>query len=486
MLASIFKYDDAQVGAEELQDQLAEIGIVKDVKEEEIEKICSEGLSDQFILIAEGKPHLDEKVDAGKFEVEFQEVRPKNSADSESSNLPIFRIAPVEKDQVIAKRGKKYPGEPGQKINGEIIPFEKVDWHRVHEGDNTYSKAGGAEIYSSIAGYVIYGDDGRLDVSNLLLLDEDIEPGREPVIFDGKIIITGNVSAAIIIEASDDIIILGSAAEDALLKSGGEVIIYDGKKQKQPSAGVEKGESEIDGAVQADADEAMPDEENVKALVEEMEKQTISLAENSAITEKLKHNKKLFLKVKKDQEELTKARDGIQDVAPEVKRLRGMKKDGKELTEKQRNMLDEHMAKLTELMILEEEKKDELLNIGSDASAAEGSEGETVEEEKVKKVLEEMGKPSVSVVDTDEVVEKLKNNKELRKEIKRDHDQLSQARKRIQHLAPDMDKLQKMQSDGVELTPEQRAVLDEHAAKLTELMMMEEEKKNKLLSLGKD
>ena len=499
MLASIFKYDDAQVDAEELRNKLSEIGIVNEIKENEIEKICSEGLNDQFILIAEGKPHLDEKVDAGEFEVEFQEVRPKNSADQESSDLPIFRIAPVTKDQIIAKRGKKHPGEPGHKINGEIIPFEKVDWHRVHEGDNTYSRAAGPEIYSSIDGYVIYSDDGRLDVTNLLLLDEDIESGREAVIFDGKIITTGNVSAGIIIEAADDIIILGSAEEDALLKSGGEVIIYDGKKRKQPSAGVEEVEPEPveagatveteeigEEAAQADVDEAVPDEENVRALVEEMEKQTISLAKNSAITEKLKHNKKLFLKVKKDQEELTKARDGIQDVAPEVERLRAMKRDGKDLTGEQRNMLDEYMAKLTELMILEEEKKGELLNIGLDDSAAGGSKGETVEEEKVKKVLEEMEKSSVSAASTDEVVEKLKNNKELRKEIKRDHDQLAQARERITDLAPEMDKLQKMQSEGVELTPEQRAVLDEHAAKLTELMMMEEEKKNKLLNIGKD
>jgi len=241
-----------------------------------------------------------------------------------------------------------------------MLDYKKLDRERVHGDNHTFSLSGEPEIYASMTGEVIYSEDGRLDVSAVLVIDGDVE-ASEPVEFDGKIIITGNAEPGSSITATDDVIILGSA-EGAIIRSGGELIVYNGKKlNTETGAGTGTEEQMKDKTDQVAEDEVRAfldtidkyafeshDEDIRQYLLSVLERQRQTVNSTSGLT---------IEETREIQQKLVQVRAKIEDLAPRVERMRTKKEKREDLNLEERAELDEQMAILMELMIQEEDYK---------------------------------------------------------------------------------------------------------------------------------
>lgn len=491
------KFEAAEIAEKDLRSALVSAGIFKGLNEQALQEICSEGDENEFYLMAEGVEAVDEVVQQPFFNVIFNQLKPKHCQDPDSPDLPVIRIASVKQNQLIAKRGNRTPGHAGYSIDGSVIDYQKTEWERIHGGNHTFSVSGEPEIYASMSGEAIYHDDGRLDVSPALIIDGDVE--GEPVEFEGKIIVTGNAPAQSSLTATDDVIVLGSA-DGAIISSGGEVIIYNGRKlqlavEEEPDQPVEPEKTEqekVDEEVQElkeQIEEISDDDYDI--VMEEMERQTSNIVNNSSMLDRLRKNKEAFEELRSDHEELEGVTKNIGILVPEIERLNKLKDSGEELNMAQEVLLDEHTTRMAQLMMLKEEKKHKLLNISTDErlSAEEDKEYEVAEEEvaafleAIEKYATEDSPDSMSAFE--KIDQTVNTNSGLTiEETRKVQQELVEVRGKIEHLGPRVEKLRARKESGERLTDEERAVLDEEMAVLMELMIQEEDDKMKLLGKG--
>ena len=149
-------------------------------------------------------------------------------------------IAPVEKDRlsqlstnpVICEAGDTiamiHPGTPGRDgytATGDVLPYTPVKAPDLRAGNNVVSDT--RRFMASIAG-VMTLRDGLLQVSKVLILNNDIDRHSSPIWFDGSITINGGVRSGVEITATDTIRI-AKIVEDAIIRSvGGDVILQAG------------------------------------------------------------------------------------------------------------------------------------------------------------------------------------------------------------------------------------------------------------------
>jgi Flagellar Assembly Protein A N-terminal region len=494
------KFDAAEIAEDDFRSALEKAGVEKGVNEQVVQEVCSEGGENVFYLIAEGAEAVDDVVQQPFFNVIFDQLKPEHCQNPDDPALPVVRIASIKQNQLIARRGNKTPGRPGYRVDGSVIDFQEIEWERIHEGNHTFSVSGEAEIYASMSGQAIYHDDGRFDVSPVLIVDGDV--GDEPVEFEGKIIVTGNAPAESIITATDDVIVLGSA-DGAVIGSGGEVIIYNGKKL-QPA--VEAVEEEPEGPVGPEYigheevnEEVLELKERIEEIseddygivMEEIERQTLNIVNNSSMPDRLRRNKEAFEELRSDHEQLQDISRKIKVIVPEIERLNELKGSGEELNKAQDSLLNEHTVRMSKLMMLKEEKKHKLLNISKDERlSVDGNREYEVAEEEVSAFLKAIEKYAHedspgSISAFEKIDQTVNTNSGLTIEDTRKVQQkLVEVRGKIEDLSPRVEKLRAKKEDGENLTDEERAVLDEDMAVLMELMIQEEEDKMKLLGKG--
>lgn len=225
---TLYPPEEGQVYEEsDLRDILEQYGVVEGINREALRNILQNKVYLQEVLVAEGIPAVDGK--DGEYTFLFNtkaDTKPKILKDGSVDYTSMGKIEVVGEGQEIVYYTPATPGTDGFNVKGEIIkchpgrdlPQIKGKGFRVSDDKKVYTAA--------VTGKVDY-QNNRLVVSNLLTIDGDVNHVTGDITFNGDILIRGNVSTGMSVNATGNITVDGHV-EAASLESGKDIVLKNG------------------------------------------------------------------------------------------------------------------------------------------------------------------------------------------------------------------------------------------------------------------
>lgn len=214
------------IPSHDLLEALKKQHIVAGIDYAAIKKLETEGASDDMITVARGiQPSVGKD---GWYEFLFDtDIKSKptilENGSVDYQHIKWFEI--VKKDQPIAYYHKAEPGRNGSYVNGERMPGIPGKEMPVIRGSGFKILPDHVTYVAATDGKVEY-KDGRLEVTNLLLLDS-LTKANGSIYFDGSIYVRGTIGDGVELRATKDILVDGFT-ESAMLEAGGDVILREG------------------------------------------------------------------------------------------------------------------------------------------------------------------------------------------------------------------------------------------------------------------
>lgn len=227
-----------------LRDALTDRKVVYGIKEEELQRIVEEKLYYKDILIAEGVPCVNGT--DGYFEFLFNTVadkKPKIQEDGSVDYSSLGDIEVVEAGDEIVKYHPALKGQNGVTVTGstlnckngkELVPL-KGKGFTVSEDKLIYT--------ALITGKVEYSA-GKINVTNLLIIEDDVTHATGNVEFSGDIHVKGTIYTGMTVKATGNITVDGHV-EAATLVAGKDIVLKGGMQ------GAGKGKVSAGGNVSA-------------------------------------------------------------------------------------------------------------------------------------------------------------------------------------------------------------------------------------------
>lgn len=153
-------------------------------------------------------------------------LKPRYREDGSVDYRDLNTINNIEEGDLLARLIPEDPGENGRDVTGQDIQTRPVSPKRLMFGPNIRLSEDETELYSEVKGHVKLVD-GKVFVSNLFEVPHDVDNSTGNIEFAGNVHVGGNVRGGFSIIARGDVIIEG-VVEDALIQSGGQVIIKQG------------------------------------------------------------------------------------------------------------------------------------------------------------------------------------------------------------------------------------------------------------------
>lgn len=204
-----------------LQEQLKEHNIVKGIKDNVLESIVENKLTDTLIVVAEGK--YPKKGQDGYYEYFFENE--ENFTNISENNIQEYKFVNVNKGQKIAFYHAAESGENGYTITGKIIKAIPGKGVSIIKGIG-FGLGKDNLTYVSLLDGTIAMRGNKIVITPLKIIN-DVEAGENEIYFNGSIYIKGNVNANMQIIASNDIIIEGYV-ESSFIKCGGTLCLKKG------------------------------------------------------------------------------------------------------------------------------------------------------------------------------------------------------------------------------------------------------------------
>ncbi|MBO8129699.1 MAG: DUF342 domain-containing protein [Peptococcaceae bacterium] len=209
---------------------LSEAGVCHGIKQEVLQRIAASPGEGSF-LVAEGTPPtspVDEQVEI-KFSLESTEGKPVIRPDGSVDFYEQQRFVSVDKDSVLAVKHKAIPGKPGKKVTGEEIPPRKpvtvtlqaLQGARLsHDGNQVLAEVSGRPSYRKVKNNYLF------EVLPVLQYDGDVNLQTGNIRFKGDVIIKGNVTEGMLVQATGKVEIKGTVTK-ATVKAGAHVVLHN-------------------------------------------------------------------------------------------------------------------------------------------------------------------------------------------------------------------------------------------------------------------
>jgi len=212
---------------EEVIRQLKEEKIVYGINREQIKKIIEHRIFDKPFQVAEGDRSIKGKDGAVRYLVDVEAKAKPEMSDSGTINFKELNIINnVEAETTLAELIPPEEGIPGKNIFGEEIPPEKGREARLPQGRNTKISEDGGFLIASDHGQVQL-IDGKVEVKKTYEVPANVDNSTGNIVFNGKVVVRGNVKSGFDIEAEEDIEVHG-VVEASRLKAGGDIILSRG------------------------------------------------------------------------------------------------------------------------------------------------------------------------------------------------------------------------------------------------------------------
>ena len=235
----------------ELEEELKERQIVYGIKEDALERLTNKKSFNQKILVAEGMKPLNGE--NGRYEFFFRTQmpfipEPLEDGSVDYANVEAFEM--VKKDQEIARYYPATEGMVGKNVFGEKIAPVRGMEIPVLRGSGFQLAPDRVTYIARKKGKIEY-ENGKIDITNMILIREDVTSAYGKVEAEGSVHVLGSVHSGGYIQATGDIIIENNV-EAARLIAGGRVLIKKGCCSKNEcfiSAGGEVSGSFFEAAV---------------------------------------------------------------------------------------------------------------------------------------------------------------------------------------------------------------------------------------------
>ena len=202
-------------------------GVIQGIDEELIEKIARDEMYNKMVSVAHGKEPIAGT--DGYFDILFRTELPSKPTVLEDgsvdySNMDIFET--VSKNQKIAEYHKATTGKMGYTVTGKLVIPKRGKDKPAMRGSNFYIDEAGINYYAALDGRIML-QDGKIIVSDLFVLNEDLTPTVGNVNFKGDVYIKGNVKIGMEIVATGNVIVDGMM-EGASIRATKDVVIRQG------------------------------------------------------------------------------------------------------------------------------------------------------------------------------------------------------------------------------------------------------------------
>lgn len=227
---------------DDVRKKLAEAQIVFGIDEALIEDIVKYKRYFQEFCIAKGKEPKDGE--DGYFEFLFEinvDTRPKVLKDGSVDYHSIKEIPVVTEGQEIVHYVKATKGYNGINVRGAVVIAKHGKELQPLRGKG-FTMSEDKTVYTAkVTGKASY-ENGKLNVTNVIVIDHDVTLSTGDVTFSGDIEIRGNVTIGTVVKAAGNISVEGSV-EVATLIAGKNIVIKNGMQ------GGGKGKIETKGSV---------------------------------------------------------------------------------------------------------------------------------------------------------------------------------------------------------------------------------------------
>lgn len=202
-------------------------GVVQGIDEELIEKIAREEMYNKMVSVAHGKEPIAGK--DGYFEILFRTELPSKpdvleDGSVDYSNMDIFET--VSKNQKIAEYHKATTGKMGYTVTGKLVIPKRGKDKPAIRGTNFYIDDAGINYYAALDGRIAM-QEGKMVVSDLFVLNEDLTPSVGNINFKGDVHIKGNVKTGMEIKATGGVVVDG-IMEGACIRADKDIVIRQG------------------------------------------------------------------------------------------------------------------------------------------------------------------------------------------------------------------------------------------------------------------
>lgn len=215
----------------DIYDAMKERGIVFGIKPEAITDMIQKRRMNEKVLIAEGTPAEAGKNGWYEFFVRLDLPRipaPLPDGGVDYVNIEAFEM--VDKGEKIAVYHPAENGIDGQNVFGEVLHANKGIEKKPLKGEGFTIAPDGVTYLSKMNGKFEY-INGRIIISNVVVVNEDVTAVTGKLEVDGSVYVIGSVYSGGYISATGDIIIEHNV-QAARLIAGGNVMIKKGSCSK--------------------------------------------------------------------------------------------------------------------------------------------------------------------------------------------------------------------------------------------------------------
>ncbi len=219
------------VTKEDIYHDLERREIVYGIKQDAIDNLIDKKRMNEKILIAEGIPAQRGKDGWFEFFVRLDLPRiPAPLPDGSVDYVNIEAFEMVDEGEKIAVYHRAQKGISGKNIYGETIHAENGTEKKPLRGVGFTIAEDGVTYLSRMNGKFEY-TAGRITITNILVVREDVTAVTGKLEVDGSVYVVGSISSGGYIKASGDIIIEQNV-ETARLIAGGNIMIKQGSCSK--------------------------------------------------------------------------------------------------------------------------------------------------------------------------------------------------------------------------------------------------------------
>lgn len=220
--------ESAWPSPQDIEEELRKRGITFGLKKDIIEKICTEKIAHQRIVVAEGIEPIDGEDAEIKVKVDIERLKPKieDPTVSRVDLRELGAVINVFKGQELAEKIPLKQGRDGISVLGKPIKARQAKDRNLPRGNNTEITEDGLKLIATIDGNLVV-KDGKLHVLPVYEVDGDVDYSVGNINFIGSVIVKGSVRDGFTVVAGSDIQV-GGVVEAATLRAGGKILIRGG------------------------------------------------------------------------------------------------------------------------------------------------------------------------------------------------------------------------------------------------------------------
>ncbi len=210
-----------------IEKAIREQGITNGIKTEYINRLISFCVYDKSFIIAEGQPPINGDDEHVEFLLDIiDNLSPNILADGSATYNDLGSYESVESGEKLGIIHPPTKGEKGFDIFGnEILNLEGQKLTTPPNGTNTIIADDNITIVSTVSGRVSFKNN-KIDVRHEKLVDK-VDATTGNILFEGDVTVRGDVLEGFEIKCGGDINV-GGVVENALLISGGDIIVAKG------------------------------------------------------------------------------------------------------------------------------------------------------------------------------------------------------------------------------------------------------------------